>query len=188
MTAGPVASPLEPLPGVRHEAGIATPVRDEVAVEVPVVLVYNGHDHAVLMASPGDLADFALGHSLAEGIIASPDELDLVDIRASAAGIAVQMAIPAGRFRALAGRTRALTAPVGCGLCGAASLAAAIRPTPAVQAGPVPGVDDVAAAFAALPALQVLNARCGGCTPPPSCTKAACWCARTSDATTPWTR
>lgn len=157
------ASPaLARLPGERHEAGGCMAVLDEVAVEVPVVLVYNGHDHAVLMASPGDLADFALGHSLAEGIVASPGELDLVDIRAGASGIAVQMAIPPARFRALAGRQRALTAPVGCGLCGAASLAAAIRPTPALPPGPVPAAAEVAAAFAALPALQVLNARCGG--------------------------
>ncbi|MBX3725315.1 MAG: formate dehydrogenase accessory sulfurtransferase FdhD [Xanthomonadales bacterium] len=162
MSEAAVQPGLDRLPGERHEAGACMAVLDEVAVEVPVVLVYNGHDHAVLMASPGDLADFALGHSLAEGIVAAPGELDLVDIRASAAGIAVQMAIPPARFHALAGRNRALTAPVGCGLCGAASLAAAIRPTPALPPGPVPSAAEVAAAFAALPALQVLNARCGG--------------------------
>jgi FdhD protein len=101
-----------------------------VAAEVPVALVYNGVSHAVMLATPQDIEDFALGFSLSEGILRSPTELYGVEVERSAAGIEAQLSIAAERMMELKARRRSLTGRTGCGLCGAESLAHAVR-TPA---------------------------------------------------------
>ena len=112
--------------------GRSTSVRDVVAEEVPIALEYNGISHVVMMASPADLEDFALGFSLTEGILASPGELFGCEIVAAADGIQVQMEIASQRFMALKEKRRNLTGRTGCGLCGAETLAQAIRKPPPV--------------------------------------------------------
>lgn len=101
--------------------------RDVVAEEVPVALEYNGISHAVMMASPADLEDFALGFSLTEGILQDRSELFDCDIVAAADGIQVQMQIATERFVALKEKRRNLTGRTGCGLCGAETLQQAVR-------------------------------------------------------------
>jgi formate dehydrogenase accessory protein FdhD len=98
------------------------------AEEVPVAMVYNGISHAVMLASPAALEDFALGFSLAEGILAGPDELYDCETVVNGAGIELRMEIAARRFAELKGRRRSLAGRTGCGLCGVESLAAAVRP------------------------------------------------------------
>lgn len=100
---------------------------DEVAEEVPVALEYNGISHAVMMASPTDLEDFALGFSLSEEILKSPSELYECEVVVGAKGIQVQMQIATERFVSLKGRRRNLAGRTGCGLCGAETLEQAIR-------------------------------------------------------------
>ena len=92
---------------------------DEVAQEVPVALEYNGVSHAVMLASPYHLEDFALGFSLSEGILSDRSELYDCEISAMDDGIQVQMRIAAQRFSVLKGRRRNLSGRTGCGLCGA---------------------------------------------------------------------
>jgi FdhD protein len=101
-----------------------------VAAEIPVALVYNGVSHAVMLATPQDIEDFALGFSLTEGILRSPRELYSVEVERSTAGIEAQLSIAAERMVELKARRRSLTGRTGCGLCGAESLAHAVR-TPA---------------------------------------------------------
>ncbi|KAF3997576.1 formate dehydrogenase accessory sulfurtransferase FdhD [Glaciimonas immobilis] len=113
--------------------GEVTARRDVVAEEVPIALEYNGISHVVMMASPADLADFALGFSLTEGILADPSELFDCEIVVGADGIQVQLEIAAQRFMALKEKRRNLTGRTGCGLCGAETLAQAIRKVPPVQ-------------------------------------------------------
>jgi FdhD protein len=98
-----------------------------VAEEVPVALVYNGVSHAVMLATPRDIEDFALGFSLSEGILRSPRELRDVELEHSPAGIEAQLTIAAERMMELKARRRSLTGRTGCGLCGAESLAHAVR-------------------------------------------------------------
>ncbi len=112
--------------------GIAEVVTDQVAREVAVALVYNGISHVVMMATPDDLEDFALGFSLSENIIATPAEMYTLDLVTSDLGIEVVMTVSAQRFAALKQRRRNLTGRTGCGLCGAESLREAIRPLPQV--------------------------------------------------------
>jgi FdhD protein len=100
---------------------------DHVAIEVPVALEYNGISHAVMLASPEHLGDFALGFSLSEGILADPSELFSCDVSAHEQGIRIEMRISASRFMALKEKRRNLTGRTGCGLCGAETLQQAIR-------------------------------------------------------------
>ena len=122
---------LEPLQVQRWKAGYLTTADDIVAVETPVSLVYNGISHAVMLASPSDLADFALGFSLTEGILHDASELYECEVLDQEQGMLVDMRIAAERFMHLKDKRRNLTGRTGCGLCGAESLEHAIRhPTP----------------------------------------------------------
>ena len=102
------------------------------AEEVPVALVYNGISHAVMLASPLDLEDFALGFSLSEGIIDRADDLldfeeDVVE-GVAPVGITLQLRVTLRSFMRLKERRRTLAGRTGCGLCGTESLAEAVRP------------------------------------------------------------
>jgi formate dehydrogenase accessory protein FdhD len=106
-----------------HFADGATSVRDEwVIEEVPVALLYNGLSFAVMMATPADLEDFALGFAICEGIVAGADEFSLVDIAHGEHGIALHAAIPQRQFEAIEHRQRTLEGRSGCGLCGVSGL------------------------------------------------------------------
>lgn len=100
--------------------------------ETPVALTYNGSTHAVMMASPADLEDFALGFSLSEGIIAGPDDLISMEIIEHDLGCEIRMWLQEVSHGAYRTRRRAMAGPVGCGLCGVESLEEAVRPAPKV--------------------------------------------------------
>src|SRR5579862_64339 len=121
----------EPLTAVdvqRIEGDTAQPLHEQLAAEVPIAMLYNGLPHAVMLATPADLEDFAFGFSLTERIVGSVDELKLPEQRWTEHGVALGMLIPPERAAALSTRERNLTGRTGCGLCGTASLEAAIRP------------------------------------------------------------
>jgi len=96
-----------------------------VAEEIPVALVYNGRSHVVVMATPADLEDLAIGFSLTEGIIDAPEDVHRLDVVRSSHGVELQLEIPANRGDALV--ARALAARTGCGLCGVETIADAMR-------------------------------------------------------------
>ncbi|KKF36652.1 formate dehydrogenase accessory sulfurtransferase FdhD [Erwinia tracheiphila] len=96
--------------------------KDYLADEVPVALIYNGISHVVMMATPKDLEVFAVGFSLSEGIIATPDDIYGIDIYPSHAGIEVQVELSSRRFMALKAQRRALAGRTGCGVCGVEQL------------------------------------------------------------------
>jgi formate dehydrogenase accessory protein FdhD len=126
--------------------------------ERPVAFVYNQEPYTVMMATPADLEDFALGFSLAEGIIKRVGEFGGVTRREAAAGLELDIVIPARRARALAARPRNLAGRTGCGLCGIQSLNQALRPLP-VQVPDRPQVTPAAIlrAVEQLPDRQPLN-------------------------------
>lgn len=135
---------------------------DAVVVETPIALLYNGLSFAVMMATPSDLEDFALGFALSEGIVARADEFRLVDTVRSDAGIALHGAIPQARYDALEGRRRNLEGRSGCGLCGVESLREAVRPVPVVTGGTIVSTTMIRTALAGLANQQPLNALSGG--------------------------
>jgi len=109
--------------GVERWVGAdATCEEDLVAEEVPAALVYNGFSHAVMMTTPQDLEDFALGFSLSEGIINDVHELFDIEVVDHPLGSEVQMRIAGERFAGLRQRRRAMAGRTGCGLCGIESL------------------------------------------------------------------
>ncbi|WP_230410162.1 formate dehydrogenase accessory sulfurtransferase FdhD [Undibacterium rugosum] len=138
-------------------------VSDQVAQEVPVALVYNGISHAVMMASPSDLEDFARGFSLSEGVVSRVQQI--YDIRIlqqhQPAGLVLEIQIAAECVDQLKRQKRQLAGRTGCGLCGIDSLAALPQSCVQVSAGPPIPLTALQAALRQMPALQVQNAVTG---------------------------
>src|ERR1700731_423452 len=133
-----------------HDGGVIA--RDAaIAAEVPVALAYNGVSHVVMMATPSDLADFALGFSVSEGILADADELLDLEIEAGEIGIRVSMRITSERFAGLKERRRNMTGRTGCGLCGVDDLTQIARPLPRVGPGIKVDVGAIHHALTSLP-------------------------------------
>jgi FdhD protein len=149
--------PSEDLPVTVWRDGAVTAGRRALADETAVALTYGGTTQAVMMATPQDLEDFAVGFSLTEGIVAAASDIETIDLVPTDLGVDVQMRLASSRSEALAARRRAMAGPVGCGLCGIESLAEAMRDLPKVPAGrPIPAAE-IAAALRRLPPLQALN-------------------------------
>jgi FdhD protein len=125
--------------------------------EVPIALVYDGTTYAVMMASPSDLEDFAVGFSLAEGIVASPEEIESLEVVEQENGIELRMWLAVHRRHDLAERRRRMAGPTGCGLCGVESLEAALPVCPRVTAEFTATATDIAGALASLEPAQALN-------------------------------
>ncbi|WP_159566256.1 formate dehydrogenase accessory sulfurtransferase FdhD [Budvicia diplopodorum] len=113
---------------VRRHNALNAPEPDWVAEEIPVALSYNGIAHVVMMATPKELEEFAIGFSLAEGIIESPKEIYGIDVRESCNGIEVEIELATRRFVGLKERRRAMEGRTGCGVCGVEQLGEVLRP------------------------------------------------------------
>jgi formate dehydrogenase accessory protein FdhD len=153
---------LQPVTALRIVGEARTAHTDQVVEETPIALLYNGTPFAVMMATPTDLEDFALGFALTEGVVAAPTEFRLVDVVRSDDGIALHAAIPQTRFDALEARSRNLSGRSGCGLCGTESLQAAIRPLPRLASQARFSAVAIRAGLQALASQQPLNAASGG--------------------------
>ncbi len=140
-------------------SGAASVGEREIAEEAPVAITYNRATLAVMLATPADLDDFAIGFSLTEGIIERAADIEEVEIVCAHAGIELRMWLPPARAGIVDGRRRRLVGPSGCGLCGIESLADAARaPRPVASAARF-AAEAVATALAALPGAQTLNQR-----------------------------
>ncbi|UFS67037.1 formate dehydrogenase accessory sulfurtransferase FdhD [Paracoccus denitrificans] len=129
--------------------------------ECPVAIVIDGMSQAVLMATPHDLRDFALGFALTEGLIATPGDVEgFEEAEVSAGGFPAREArlwLRPGLAARLAERRRSMIGPVGCGLCGVDSIEAALPQIVPVASGWSMPPGDVARAMAALTQGQVLR-------------------------------
>lgn len=117
----------------RWQGNVHTVQQDFIAEEAPVSLVYNGTPHVVMLVTPTNLEDFALGFSITEGIIDSPSELLATHVYNRSNGIEIRLQIPESQFCKLPEKGRNLTGRTGCGLCGASNLQQAIRDPSHVQ-------------------------------------------------------
>lgn len=146
------------VPVVRGSAGGAD---DCVADEVPIALEYNGISHAVMLATPLDLEDFALGFSLTEEIVDSRADVRDLEVVEGCGGLTVQLEIASSCFARLKDKRRSLAGRTGCGLCGAESLPQAVqRPAP-LQSDARFDAAAISRAMRALDGLQPLRAATG---------------------------
>lgn len=149
--------------------GVVSASQEWVADEVPVAMVYNGISHAVMLASPLDLEDFALGFSLSEGIVDSADDLLDCEPLEEDNGITLDLRITLRCFQRLKEHRRTLAGRTGCGVCGAERLADAVRPVKRPVAGLAVDAVAVQRAMSELGARQGLQQTTGA-------THAAAWC------------
>ena len=153
------------LPAVTEPVNVRRVARDGTAIdridvlaeETPVALVYNGISHAVMMASPADLEDFALGFSVSEGIADSKDEIGAIEAVAVDAGIEVRIELSSRAFWRLKERRRTLAGRTGCGLCGVDSLEQTVREMQPVKADLRVSLDAIHRALDNLPEAQIHN-------------------------------
>ncbi len=145
-------------PRLAWRAGRFQPGERVLPEETPVAITYNRVSHAVMMATPADFHDFALGFTLNERIVADPSEIEEIEIVAAPRGaVELRLWIAAHRMEALDHRRRHLTGAMGCGLCGLDSLEEAMRPPPQVRTGLALRAEEIAAACAAITPAQRLS-------------------------------
>ncbi len=125
--------------------------------ETAIALTYDGGSYAVMMATPQNLEDFALGFSVTEGLAASPADIRQLDIIEHDAGIELRMWLTEPRAATLSERRRHLAGPTGCGLCGIESLDEAVRTPPRVRQGDSFAPAEIMRALEALAPRQELN-------------------------------
>ncbi|HEU0222377.1 MAG TPA: formate dehydrogenase accessory sulfurtransferase FdhD [Paracoccaceae bacterium] len=125
--------------------------------ETPLAILLNGTAFAVMMATPADLEDFALGFALTEGIVESLDQVESLRIAEAADGFVLNLLVPPDRVEAVEERRRSLAGRAGCGLCGAQTIAAAL-PKPRRVSGLPPTPHALFAAYRAFPAAQPMRA------------------------------
>ena len=161
-----------------YRAGRTERATDWLADEVPVALVFNGISHAVMLATPADLDDFALGFGLTEGLLADASELHDVEVQQTDLGIEVHMEVASACEFRLKERRRNLTGRTGCGLCGTESLEHVHRalPAPSVRAQRIQvTAAAVASALRNLREAQALQQSTGAA-------HAAAWCSADGEA------
>jgi FdhD protein len=129
----------------------------QIPEETALALTYNGGTYAVMMGTPRDLRDFAIGFSLSEGVVQSPAEVESLDIVELDDGIELRMWLASAKAEPISERRRHIAGPTGCGICGVESIAQAVRPAAIVPQGRSFSPREIMTATAALPALQEIN-------------------------------
>ena len=160
----PAPEPLAPLQGggeVFGRDGLCRPAARVWVPEAPVALEFNGLAYAVMMATPADLADFATGFALAEGLAAAPSQIRDIAPAQTEHGLVLRVQVEGLDAARLGERVRARVAESSCGLCGVENLAVLARPLPAVAPHKALAPAAIFAALDALPAHQALGAATG---------------------------
>lgn len=146
-------------------------VNRSIPIEAPVAIEYNGIGYAVMMATPCDLDDYAVGLSLAEGLVTGAEQIEGVTIHAASGGWIVRIRLPDGCMAPVIARARNRVSESSCGLCGMDNIEQVLRPLPVVATRISVARAAIARALAALPAHQPLSRATGAvhaaafCTP-----------------------
>jgi FdhD protein len=141
---------------VWRESGASEGLR-AIPEETALALTYNGGTYAVMMGTPQNLRDFAIGFSLSEGIVQSPDDIRSLEIVPVDDGIELRMWLEPSLANRLNERRRHIAGPTGCGICGIDSIAEAVRPAAFVAGGRTFSPHQIMAAMQAVPPLQTIN-------------------------------
>jgi FdhD protein len=148
----------QPVTGTLHTLAGPSRITWAVPEEVPLAILFNSQNYAVMMGTPADLEDFAVGFALAEGIVARAADIEATLVLPSERGYAIDIALPEAKLNRTRMAKRSLEGRVGCGLCGIEDIKDAIR----MPAGKVPDVplspQAVARAYEDLPKFQPMSA------------------------------
>jgi FdhD protein len=155
------AEPTSSTAALRIAAGSQSDVEEVLAEETPVTLAYNGAAHAVMMATPADLEDFAVGFSLTEGLIESVTQLTRIEVVRYSRGIELQLEVPAEVAANAGQRSRRLSGRTGCGICGTESVDQVLRALPVVTSDIRIAPEAIGRAMYALAERQPLNEATG---------------------------
>jgi FdhD protein len=153
--------PFATRPFVHLDEDTATDGSAAVAEEVPVAFIYNRRPHVVMMATPADFEDFAVGFSLSEEIVETAADIRDCTVMPYAQGVEILLTIPDAAADRLAGRSRELIGRTGCGLCGVQTVEDALRPSRTVTADWVLAPQALWRAEAALASHQTINQATG---------------------------
>ncbi len=132
-----------------------------IAVEAPVSVEVGGIGYAVMMATPADIEDYAVGFALGEGLIETAGQIGRVDVHPIEGGWALRIWLPPERNAIALDRARKRVSESSCGLCGIENIEEVLRPLPAVAARIATDRDAIAAALAALGEHQPLGRATG---------------------------
>src|ERR1700681_1734186 len=139
-----------------RESGLSLGSRS-IPEETAVALTYNGGTHAVMMTTPQDLEDFAVGFSLSEGVISSAADIESLDIVPLDDGVELRMWLRKPKADRLRERRRHIAGPTGCGLCGIDSIAETMRPAAVVGHGRQFSPEQIMVAMQNVPSHQKVN-------------------------------
>src|ERR1700738_3380952 len=139
-----------------RESSLSAGVRS-IPEETAIALTYNGGTYAVMMATPQDLEDFAVGFSLNEGVVSSSADIDSLDIVRLDDGVELRMWLSKPKADRLQERRRHIAGPTGCGLCGIDSIAEVMRPAAVIGYGRQFSSEQIMVAMQSVPLLQKLN-------------------------------
>lgn len=146
-------------------------IQRAIIVEAPIAIEYNGIGYAVMMATPVDLEDYAIGFSLSEGLISRADDILTVDVHQADLGWILRIQVPQKNAEKVFARARQRVSESSCGLCGMDNLEEVMRPLPCVTAQIAVADAAIFSALSALRSHQTLNAQTGSahaaafCTP-----------------------
>ncbi|MBV9460849.1 MAG: formate dehydrogenase accessory sulfurtransferase FdhD [Bradyrhizobium sp.] len=149
--------PVSPAKRKAWRDGRLTDATRLIPEETALALTYNGGTYAVMMGTPQDLRDFAVGFSLSEGIVHSPGDIESLDIVEVDDGIELRMWLSSKKAALLTERRRHIAGPTGCGICGIESIAEAVRPAAVVTQGRSFSPREIMAAMASIAPLQKIN-------------------------------
>lgn len=149
--------PVRRVPRLSWRAGDSSPGERVIPEEIAIAFTYNRFAYAVMMATPADLEDFAIGFSLSEGVVAAQADIKDIEVVPGDTGIELRLWIDEARIAGFAERRRYLAGPTGCGLCGVESLTEAMRPPPHVTSAFRVSAEALASAVSSLRELQRLN-------------------------------
>jgi FdhD protein len=153
----PAPEPVTRLKRLAYRDGAFAAGERVVPAETAVAFTFDRMTHAVMMATPADLEDFAVGFSLAEGIIRTPRDIGTIETVSTDLGIELRMDLAQARRAVFTERRRHMAGPSGCGLCGIESLTEAMRALPKVAEGLTLHPAQIATAMKALGEAQQLN-------------------------------
>ncbi|AXK81094.1 formate dehydrogenase accessory sulfurtransferase FdhD [Pseudolabrys taiwanensis] len=154
-----MTDPVRIVERIAWRGGRLAPGERAIPEEAAIAFTYNGSSYAVMMATPQDLEDFAVGFSITEGIVASPHAIEQLEVIEQDIGIELRMRLTEPHASAFHERRRYLAGPTGCGLCGIESLDEAMRAPASIADNVMFAPQDIMRALAALESQQVLNAQ-----------------------------